>query len=505
MDKTGQDTDGFRGGIFSSQGMDSGKDAVYRDAAGMEGMGSVQGQREFYGQCLPGCGGQLDGSYSPAGSAGRMHGDCRGQAAGITGMPLILDCGDGYYDNAGKGRPGDGNGCRGDDCVDNRYRYAGCNGSSYSNSIYYADCDYYSDYHDMNYNGNGYNREPYNDNRCHSSRDGYGSGDNGSGFCGNVREGREGHGLYGCRFCQGNLRPEEKSHWYSDRLLLCVVAVVGMGMLFLSFLAVLFFLICVVVSGKPSSNGSGGEVLPYEEADASLLPSQEGVRDAAPGQEWGDAVPGEKAEGEYYGEVKDAVRTDLSYSVEWGYYEYDGNSDTVMIAVDYPVIVGDVPNIDLLNEVIAGEIDYFQEYYDEYSKYMLEDEVFGVYSEGYVTYMDEEVMSVVFAENIYTDYWVDSGLYCVNIDIENGVILDNSGILDVDDEFAIDFRTRSREQNGDVGALEYLTDQEVAYYLTSGSTGIIFFTPLGMEIGLNYGEGYVTVTYKDYREFLMKY
>ena len=83
--------------------------------------------------------------------------------------------------------------------------------------------------------------------------------------------------------------------------------------------------------------------------------------------------------------------------------------------------------------------------------------------------------------------------------------LDNAAILDMDDEFAVDFRMRSKVQNGEVSALEYLTDQEVAYYLTHGSTGIIFFTPLGMEIGLNYGENYVTVTYKDYKEFLLKY
>ena len=62
------------------------------------------------------------------------------------------------------------------------------------------------------------------------------------------------------------------------------------------------------------------------------------------------------------------------------------NLSTVLIEVDYPVIGGDVPNVDLLNDVIAGEVDYFEEYYAEYSKYMLEDEVFAVYSEGFVTY-----------------------------------------------------------------------------------------------------------------------
>ena len=290
----------------------------------------------------------------------------------------------------------------------------------------------------------------------------------------------------------------------SNQQLFFLVAIITMGMLFLAFLATLFFLVCLI-SGRQAESEKKEVSSSYEARDSDAPFRQEEPESMAP--DWQEKA--EEAEsgshGEYYGEIRDAVRTDLSYSIKWENYEYEGNSDTVMIAIDYPVIEGEIPNIELLNDVIAEEIDYFEEYYAEYSKYMLPEEIFAVYSEGYVTYMDEEVMSVVFSENIYTDYWVDCGLYCVNIDMENGVILENSSILDVDDEFAIDFRTRCRVQNGDVGALEYLTDQEVAYYLTDGATGIIFFTPMGMEIGLNYGEDYLTVTYKDYKEYLLKY
>ena len=287
--------------------------------------------------------------------------------------------------------------------------------------------------------------------------------------------------------------------------MLLVPAIAAMGALFLLFLATIFFMGCMLSqyssAAKNETAVSGGQEDPSQPYQKKEQGNPMPVPDAA------ENVPGEEngGRGEYYGEIRDAVRTDLFYSVEWENYEYAENSDTVMIAIDYPVISGDIPNLELLNDAIAGEIDYFEEYYKEYSKYMLEDEIFAVYSEGYVTYMDENVMSVVFSENIYTDYWADSGLFCVNIDISNGVVLDNAAILNMDDEFAVDFRMRSQAQNGDVSALEYLTDQEVAYYLTHGSTGIIFFTPLGMEIGLNYGEDYVTVTYKDYKDFLLKY
>ncbi len=302
--------------------------------------------------------------------------------------------------------------------------------------------------------------------------------------------------FYGC--------PECPKHRQSGQLFLLIVTIPAMGMLFLAFLATLFFLLCLVSSRQAGAEKSGISSS-YEAGEPETPFQQEKPENKVP--DWQEKAEGQESgdHSEYYGEIRDAVRTDLPYSIRWENYEYEGNSDTVMIAIDYPVIEGDIPNIELLNDVIADEIDYFEEYYAEYSKYMLPEEIFAVYSEGYVTYMDEEVMSVVFSENIYTDYWVDCGLYCVNIDMENGVILENGSILDVDDEFAIDFRTRCRMQNGDVGALEYLTDQEVAYYLTDGTTGIMFFTPLGMEIGLNCGEDYLTVTYKDYKEYLLKY
>ena len=175
-----------------------------------------------------------------------------------------------------------------------------------------------------------------------------------------------------------------------------------------------------------------------------------------------------------------------------------------MIAVDYPVIHGSVPNREILNQKIAEKRNILKNI-SEYSQYMLPDEVFVVYSKSFVTYMDEEVMSVVFCESIYTDYWTDCALYCLNIDMENGVVLDNRSIVQIDDAFAVDFRLRSREQNGTIGQLEYMSDQEIAYYLSDAGTGILFYTPMGMEIGLNYEENYVTVTYKDYEKYLQRY
>ena len=305
---------------------------------------------------------------------------------------------------------------------------------------------------------------------------------------------------YGCGKCADRKQPNHTAY------LLALFA--AFGMLFAAFMLVIFllvmFMVVSVVSKQSAALERAAAAFPEDEWSYAAPDKQEPDTPRPDGQA---KIPEKNAgtHGEYYGEIKDAVRTDLAYSIEWENYEYAGNSDTVMISIDYPVIRGDVPNLGLLNDAIESEMDYFEEYYEEYSKYMQPEEIFAVYSEGFVTYMDESVMSVVFQENIYTDYWVDCGLFCVNIDMENGMVLDNGSILEVDDEFAVDFRTRSREQNGETEVLEYLTDQEVAYYLKDGSTGIIFYTPMGMEIGLNCGEEYLTVTYQDYEDYLLKY
>lgn len=303
-----------------------------------------------------------------------------------------------------------------------------------------------------------------------------------------------GEELCRCRNCPNRQK--------SGQTVLVIISLTAVAALAIAFLVVVFGLVTVSLwkSGQPSDNAEdavGGEKRTYFETETP----KEGLE-----KKYGETLLPETGDGrEYYGEITDAVRTDLDYFIEWKNYEYEGNNDNVTIAVDYPVIEGDVPNLEVINDIIDDETEYFEEYYKEYSKYMMPGESFLVYSEAYVTFMDPEVMSVVFCEMIYTDYWADYGLYCLNIDMENGVVLDNNSIMEIDDEFAVDFRKRCRQQNGTVSDLDSMTDQEIVYYLTSGGTSILFYTPLGMEVGLNMGEYYVTVTYTDYEEFLQKY
>lgn len=213
---------------------------------------------------------------------------------------------------------------------------------------------------------------------------------------------------------------------------------------------------------------------------------------------------------EYY-TLHDDIRSGLSYDVEFEYYEYDSSHDNVDILVLYPVIKesgGSIPNLDKLNATLESEIDFLVEYYEEeYGDDFVKDNdsYFHASSTGYVTYMDEEKMSIVFSENVYADdgqiYYADAFLYSINIDMENGIILENESMLSVDDAFSVEFREKSDIQNGEISSLTRMTDQEMTSHFDSSDI-IVFYTPQGMEIGFNYDEGWVTVTYKDYKQYL---
>ena len=207
---------------------------------------------------------------------------------------------------------------------------------------------------------------------------------------------------------------------------------------------------------------------------------------------------------DWYYNLHDDVKTDLPYSVEFEDFEYDADYDNVMINVTYPVIKGEnVPNLDKLNQTIQAEKDFFTEYFEEeYKDHMTEEySYFSAQSKGYVTYMDEEKMSIVFSEYIYSDYYNDVYLYCINIDMENGIILNNENLLNINDDFSVEFRQKSDIQNDEITYLTRMTDQEMTKLFNSSDV-IVFYTPMGMEIGFNYEEGWVTVTYEEYEKYL---
>lgn len=208
-----------------------------------------------------------------------------------------------------------------------------------------------------------------------------------------------------------------------------------------------------------------------------------------------------------YEKLEDALRYDLAYSIEWESYEYDTDYKNVYIHASYPKIVSEtVPNLEFINEAIFGEIQFWVDSFEDYAAegYFYEEDQFVLEAFAYVTYMDEEKMSVVFSEYGYTDNSGISYLYSINVDMKSGVVLDNASILDMDEEFAVNFRKRNKEQNNAGGYIDAMSDQEIMEYLNSPTNGIVFYTPLGLEVGINVDGGWYTVTYKDYQKYLKK-
>ncbi len=213
----------------------------------------------------------------------------------------------------------------------------------------------------------------------------------------------------------------------------------------------------------------------------------------------------EVSENTDYYEFHDAIREDLSYGVESESCAHMFGTDNVLLYIDYPVVFSkDQEDMEGINNVIQREVEELEEYVFSVSEEIDEEISFYFETESYVTYMDEDVLSIVYVEYGYLDgEYYESYVVSVNIDMESKMPLTNSQLLEIDDQFSVDFRNRSERQNGEISYLYSFTDQEITDMLTDDESLIIFYTPLGMEVGFNYyyGEGWVTVTYKDYKEY----
>lgn len=210
-------------------------------------------------------------------------------------------------------------------------------------------------------------------------------------------------------------------------------------------------------------------------------------------------------ESEYY-EFENALREDLNYKIVFEKSEkteFENSKGDIEVSFSYPVVSGDdVMNLEGINAAIQKEIAYVEESLDENLGYLGEGDSYYFEGNCYVTYMSEETLSLAYVEYAYHNgAYAESYVVSVNIDMRSGMILDNTELLDIDDGFSVDFRRRSEKQNGETEALSYFSDQDITDCLTDKDCLIIFYTPLGMEVGMNFYGGWVTVTYPDYEKY----
>lgn len=197
---------------------------------------------------------------------------------------------------------------------------------------------------------------------------------------------------------------------------------------------------------------------------------------------------------EYYEEITDATRQDLSYRVEWHTESWypDSDDDYVYNSVSYPVLIGDFeeklsPINEKIYELAYSDKDSFREFSE------------GISINGYVTYMSEDVLSVVFWCSMYGDGYTHPRLTALNFDMSTGEVIPYEDMVQVDDGLVKKFRSQDSIQNGGVAYVLGLTDEDLLRCLQDDSQRVLFYTPVGLELGLNYenGDGWVTVTLKD--------
>jgi len=202
----------------------------------------------------------------------------------------------------------------------------------------------------------------------------------------------------------------------------------------------------------------------------------------------GDYVPDESDT--YYEEITDATTADLSYEVLWhsediypddNNQENDGNTSYI-----YPELIGDDQSkINKVNDRIKGMVQTFETEYKNA-------EYCGM--QGYVTYMTENRLSIVFETYTNESRKYREWLQAVTFDMETGNEISFGELLPVDDMTALRFRQQSKKQNGDISWLDKMSDEDLQNELQDQK--VVFLTPVGTELGLNGDDGWVTVTFK---------
>ena len=135
--------------------------------------------------------------------------------------------------------------------------------------------------------------------------------------------------------------------------------------------------------------------------------------------------------------------------------------------------------------------------------------VYNAESTGYVTYMDEEKISIVLEESYVMDGQSSISLYSINIDLISGEVLNNGSLIKYNQQLADEFRSQNDYQNGTVPVVDSMDDEQLLDFLSDENTNIVFYTPVGLEIGFNYttsdSTGWVTATIRDYELYVTKF
>lgn len=202
----------------------------------------------------------------------------------------------------------------------------------------------------------------------------------------------------------------------------------------------------------------------------------------------------------YYKEIVDDINEDAAYTIDWLTESRwaSAGDDTTGYYVTYPELrAKDADNGADYSTVNAAIKRAAEQYKDSYADF-----TDSVTTSGYVTYMDDEKISVVFQHRLPEGESTLPKLTALNFRLETGEQIAPSEMIAIDDELVIRFRAQDQTQNGGVDFVTNSTDEELLKLLSDPRESAYFYSKAGLEVGFNYeseeyGKGWVSVTLKE--------
>ncbi len=202
----------------------------------------------------------------------------------------------------------------------------------------------------------------------------------------------------------------------------------------------------------------------------------------------------------YYKEIVDDINEDAAYTIDWLTESRwaSADDDTTGYYVTYPELrAKDADSTADYSAINAAVKRAAEQYSDSYVNFPD-----GITTSGYVTYMDDQEISVVFQHRLSGEDGALPKLTALNFRIETGEQIAPSEMIDIDEELVMRFRAQDQTQNGGVDFVTNSTDEELLKLLSDPQESAYFYSPVGLEVGFNYeseeyGKGWVSVTLKE--------
>ena len=205
------------------------------------------------------------------------------------------------------------------------------------------------------------------------------------------------------------------------------------------------------------------------------------------------------ADDSYYEEIVDTLDEDASYTIDWLTESRfaSASDDNTGYYVTYPELRAKEEggkDYSAINAAIKRASEQYQDSYTGYSD--------GITTTGYVTFMNETEISVVFQHRLAGEDGTLPRLSALNFNLETGEQLAPQEMTDINEELVMRFRAQDKTQNDGVDFVQDASDEKLLTILQNPEEAVYFYSPVGLEVGFNYtseeyGSGWVSVTLKE--------